>query len=329
MSTEPHIPDDATPQVKNLEFKAGLLLALLAVLVVGSGLYLLYARGVFESTQRLVLVADDSDGVVVGMDLTFSGFPIGRVRRIELADEGKAHILIDVASKDSKWLRKSSVFTLERSIVGAPKLRAFTGMLQDEPLPDGAQRDVLAGDLAAEIPRLMGTVRDLAQNLSNMTAQDAPLNATLANVQAVTDRLKGPGGGLGVLMGGDAETKKLISVLDNTNALLVRMDALAAKTDSLVARTDTQVFGPEGVMKEVRATVIQLNGVLSDTRESLKKVDAVLVEAQGVGANARAATADLGLLRADVESSLRKVDALVNEINRKWPFARDTEVKVP
>jgi phospholipid/cholesterol/gamma-HCH transport system substrate-binding protein len=34
-------------------------------------------------------------------------------------------------------------------------------------------------------------------------------------------------------------------------------------------------------------------------------------------------------LRAEVEGSLRKVDHLVNEINRKWPFARDTELKLP
>ena len=38
---------------------------------------------------------------------------------------------------------------------------------------------------------------------------------------------------------------------------------------------------------------------------------------------------DLGTLRAEVEASLRKVSALVDEINRKWPFARDTKVKLP
>ena len=27
--------------------------------------------------------------------------------------------------------------------------------------------------------------------------------------------------------------------------------------------------------------------------------------------------------------SLRKVEALVNEVNRKWPFARDTEIRLP
>ena len=55
----------------------------------------------------------------------------------------------------------------------------------------------------------------------------------------------------------------------------------------------------------------------------------MLVEAQAVGVNARAATDDLGTLRAEVESSMRKVDGLINEVNRKWPFARDTEIKLP
>ena len=108
---------------------------------------------------------------------------------------------------------------------------------------------------------------------------------------------------------------------------------LTDQQDGMAARADKQVFGSEGnndaLVPEVRATVAQLNGLLADTRTSLKKVDAVLVEAQAIGANAREATTDLGALRAEVESNLRKVESLVNEINRKWPFARDTELKLP
>jgi len=68
---------------------------------------------------------------------------------------------------------------------------------------------------------------------------------------------------------------------------------------------------------------------LKDASATLKKVDAVLVEAQAVGANARVATQDLGALRSEVDASLRKVNRLVDEINRKWPFASDTEIKLP
>jgi phospholipid/cholesterol/gamma-HCH transport system substrate-binding protein len=153
------------------------------------------------------------------------------------------------------------------------------------------------------------------ENVATITAQDAALRASLANLQALTEKLKGPHGALGAVFGNDADAQKLVAALDRTNALL--------------AKADTQVFGPEGVMKEARATIVQLNSLLAGTRESLKKVDAVLAEAQGIGANVRGATGDLGALRADVEANLRKIEGMIGELNRKWPFARDTEVKLP
>jgi phospholipid/cholesterol/gamma-HCH transport system substrate-binding protein len=82
-------------------------------------------------------------------------------------------------------------------------------------------------------------------------------------------------------------------------------------------------------MKEARTTMVQLNQLLAETRESLKKMDAVLVEAQGIGANVRGATTDLSRLRADVDANLHKVEGMIDQLNRKWPFAHDTEVKVP
>ena len=314
-------PADAAP-VPHLALKATALLVLMLALVCGAALYVMYARGVFEPTQRLVLVAEDSEGVVVGMDLTFAGFPIGRVRRIELGADGNARILVDVPQEDAHWLRVSSVFTLVRGIVGGTSLRAYSGILADPPLPDGAERKVLAGDTAAEIPRLVASARELIQNLTALTGSDSALSQSLASVQAAAERLKGPSGALGLLFGNDAEARKVLATLDRANALLERLDGLAAKAD-------TQVFGPAGVMPEAHATVVELRGLLGDARASLKKVDAVLQEAQAVGANARAATADLGTLRAEVDASLRKVEQLINDVNRKWPFARDTELKLP
>lgn len=311
--------------VAYLELKAAMLLLFTLALIVGSGLYLLYARGAFEPTQTLVLTADDSEGVVVGMDMTFSGFPIGRVRRIELAETGNARIVVDVAQKDAHWLRESSVFTLVRGVVGGTNIRAYSGILTDPPLPAGAVRPVLRGDATAEIPQLMASARELLGNLNALTAQDAALGSSLANVQALTQRLSGPGGALGVLMGNEADARKIITTLERTNTLLARLDGLAKQADR-------QVFGENGkdaLVPDLRASVGQLNALLAETRNSLKKVDAVLVEAQAIGANTREATTDLGALRADVESNLRKVESLVNEIQRKWPFARDTEIRLP
>ncbi len=329
-ATQPLVP------VRHLELKAAALLLLLLALVCAAIGYLMYARGVFEAHQRLVLVADDSEGVVVGMDLTFSGFPIGRVRAIELAADGNARIVIDVPQRDAKWLRSSSVFTLVRGLLGNTNLRAYSGQLADPPLADGAERKVLVGDASAEIPKLVAAAKDLVQNLGNLSATDGPLAASLRNVQTATDTLTGKRGGLGLLLGNEADANRLLGTLDRTNAMLAaatgllgKADALTGKVDAIAGKADAQVFGPEGLMRDTRATVQQLNAMLGEARQSLKRVDGLLAEAQGIAANARIATTDLGALRAEVDASLRKVQQLVDEINRKWPFARDTEVKLP
>jgi phospholipid/cholesterol/gamma-HCH transport system substrate-binding protein len=219
-------------------------------------------------------------------------------------------------------LRESSVFTLVRGLVGNTSIKAFSGVLTDPPLPDGAERKVLVGDTNSEIPKLIGAARDLIQNLTQLTAQESELSKSLANVQAVTEKLNGPRGVLGVMFGNDADTKKLIVAVDRANVLLARFDKLALQAD-------TQLFGAQGVIPEARAVVAQIAGALEEARASLKRVDNVLADAQVVAGNAKVATTDLGALRAEVDASLRKVEALVDEINRKWPFARDTELKLP
>lgn len=317
------------PLIPHVEFKAALVLVLALALIGGFLAYVMYARGVFASTQLLVLVADDSEGVKVGMDLTFSGFPIGRVQRIELADDGKARILIDVPSKDARWLRTSTVFTMERGLVGDTRIRAFTGVLDDPPLPDAAMRPVLRGDASAEIPSLIATMRSLLENLERMSGAESSLSASLASVRTVTERMKGRHGALAGVLGSDENASKVITALDRSNALLASVGEVSARLDRMIAKTDERVFGAAGVMDEAQKTIVQLNALLRDARDSLTKADAVLAEAQAVGANARAATTDLAALRAEVEASLRKVAHLVDEINRKWPFARDTELKLP
>lgn len=317
------------PRLENVERRAGFLLLFLLALLIASVVYLLFARGVFEPTQRVVLIADDSEGVVVGMDVTFSGFPIGRVRRIELGTDGRARILLDIPRKDAHWLRSTSVFTLTRGLVGNTALRAFSGQLSDPPLPDGAERVVLAGDAAAEIPKLMSAVRDLVANLTALTAADGALAGTLDNTRRVTQALSGPDGALGLLMGNPQDRQKVLATLTRTQQLLARLEGLTGRTDAMLGRADAQIFGPQGLTQDTKAALQQAQGLLADARQSLQRVDALLAEAHGTARQVRGATADLDVLRAEVDASLRKLDGLVNDINRLWPFKRDAEIKLP
>ena len=282
MSEQPPVP-----VIPHAEAKAAGLLLLTLLLIATFVVYVMTARGVFDENQRLVLIAENSEGVAVGADLTFSGFPIGRVVRIELGDDGKAHIHVDVPLHDARWLKTSSIFTLERGVVGGAKLRAFSGVLEDPPLEDNARRDVLIGDAASGVPELVATMHKLIGNLERLSNEQSPLSTSLDNVQQFTAALNGKHGALGALLGNEKDVARVIASLEQTRLML------------------------------------------SEARASLQKLDAALVDVKAITGNTRVATEDLDALRAEIDLNLRKVSGLVDDLNRKWPFARERELKLP
>lgn len=311
--------------VRNLYFKSILLMTLTLVLSVGALGYLLYARGVFEDKQTLILTTDDSEGVTVGMDLTFSGFPIGRVRRTELADDGTVRIVIDVPVRNAHRLRESSIFTMVRNMLGATSLKAYTSDWNDPPLPDNAVRTVLYGDASAEIPQLMASTRNLINNLTGLTSSESDLALGLKRVSALGDdlvRSAQDGGMLKILLGQGQELEQLQRALEQVNTLL-------GSVNRIVGRADAQVFGQKGLMRDTQKATRELAQLLADTRQSLKKVDAILADAKTVSGRVSDSTTDLQSLRASVESNLRQIDMLMGQIQNTWPFAKDRTITLP
>lgn len=315
--------------VENLAVKASLLLLFTVLLVLGATFYLLKSRGFFEPKQPLVLVADNAEGVVAGMDLTFAGFPIGTVRDFSLGKDGNVRIRVEVLKREAHWLRTSSVFTLVKGLLGAPQLRAYSGVLTDPVLPEGAERPVLRGDANEQISQVIGAARDVLDNLNQITASGSPLNQSMSNLQVFTRKLQSNRGALHAVLGNEADAQKLVLAIERANAVMARAEQLVGSTDRMVRNADREVFGPQGLSREARAAIAELHTGLTEARASLKRVDAVLVEAQGIGSNVRAATADLGALRGDVEANLRKIEDLINDLNRKWPFAKDRQIQLP
>jgi phospholipid/cholesterol/gamma-HCH transport system substrate-binding protein len=329
MESKPESGIAGTLLPRNLGVRVGMLIAATILIAGGFVLYVLFARGVFDDTQRVILIADNAEGVRVGMDLTFSGFPIGTVRRITLRDDGKVRISVRLPVSEAKWLRQSSVFVLDLPLVGGAKLRAYSSNLSDPPLEHRAERAVLRGDANAEIPRMIATLRSVLENVDQITDTGSSLQESLKNARTVTERMAGKQGVLGAALGSEDNAKKLLQTIDRANALLASLGGVSLKLDSVLSKTDQRLYGTGGIADETQKAVAQANAILGEVRASLKRVDGILTDAQAVAGNAKAATADLGALRAEVEASLRKVTALIDEINRKWPFERDTKIKLP
>ncbi|MGA0992922.1 MAG: MlaD family protein [Burkholderiaceae bacterium] len=313
--------------------RAKFLIGLTALLLVGAIVFILHARGAFESSQRLTLITDDSEGATVGMSLTFAGFQLGRVTRIRLGEDGNAHIEVDIPQSEAHWLKVSSVFTLERNLLGGTKLKAYSGILEDPLLPDGAVRPLLRGDATADIPKVAGTARELLENLQTLTGSNSPLVRSLEAIEVASQRLASNRGALAVLMGNTQGADQLQEAIGDLQQLIAATNekvlGLRPSSTNNSTTASASIVGPAdaptSTLESVNKTLQATEATLRKAQESLTKLDAVLDDTKAITRNARAASQDLELLRYEVEASLRTADELMRDVQRVWPLSQDPE----
>lgn len=308
--------------MNKLHFKVGVFAAASLVLAAVFIAYLLHARGFFEKTFHLQLAAASADGVAPGVPVVFSGIEIGRVTTLGLNENGGIIIHTEFLGRNAKWLKENSSFTLDKPIVGGAKIRVDSPDLSAPALPDNATMLLLTSDISKEIPALVERVKAILANVEYLTRKDGDINATLANVKTVTGRMTGEYGMLEGVLGSPEKARALTDTLDKTRALMTKLDGMAAKAD-------TWLFAEKGVADQTRDALAQIRLMLNDAQSSLKKADALMTNAVEISANVNESTQNLVQLRAEIDDAVRKANDLVNEINKKWPFARKPEVKLP
>lgn len=315
--------------MNKLHFKVGLF-AIASLLLASIFLvYLLNARGFFEDTFHLQLAAASADDVAPGVPVVFSGIEIGRVTTLGLNDSGGIIIHTEFLGRNAKWLKENSTFTLDKPIVGGAKIRVDSPDLNAPALPDNSTMLLVTSDISKEIPALVERVKAILDNVEHLTRKDGEINATLVNVKTVTGRMTGEYGMLESILGSPEKARALTDSLDKTRALITKLDGLALKMDGLASKADQWLFAQDGVAEQTRASLVQVRLMLNDAQSSLKKADALMTNAVAISADLKEGTQDIAALRTEIDDAVRKASALVNTINKKWPFARDPEVKLP
>jgi phospholipid/cholesterol/gamma-HCH transport system substrate-binding protein len=315
--------------MNKLHFKVGLF-AVVSLLLAGVFVvYLLHARGFFEGTFQLQFAAASADNVAPGVPVVFSGIEIGRVTTLGLNEEGGIIIHARFLKRNAKWLKESSTFTLDKPIVGGAKIRVDTPDLDAPALPDNATVLLLTSDISSELPALVERVKAILENVEHLTRKDGEINTTLANMQTVTGRMTGEHGMLESILGSPEKARVVTDSLEQTRALIIKLDGLALKMDGMASKADTWLFAQDGVAEQTREALTQVRLMLNDAQSSLKKADEMMTNAVAISADVKEGTQDIAALRAEIDDAVRKASALVNEINKKWPFKRDPEVKLP
>jgi len=181
----------------HLEKKVGLLfLAALAALA-AAVVFLGVEQDVFSKKYTLHFMVDRATGFSEGMPVKLSGFRIGRVKRLELAEDARVRVTLQIQQKYRKWIRDSSWARLTKEgVIGESVVEVMVGRPGDPELADGdalffaptPSIDEMLEELKEEVAPVLYQVRDLVAWIAD---PEGDVRRTVGHLEAFSSGLPG------------------------------------------------------------------------------------------------------------------------------------------
>jgi len=264
------------------------------------------------------------------LPVLLSGYKIGRVDALELGSDGRILIRIKIPHRHAKWLRKDSVFIINKPLIGDPRIVLSTGKMNSPPLSTETVKEVLvANDINETIKKLEPVVERLNRitiNIETLTENLAnpkgDVNQILRHTASLIERLAGTESLLELAVGNPDTVAAVQAALQNTEGITAEMTLILQKVDAMAAKSDESLYGKNGIFPSLRTLLLDLVGKLA-------KLDQFIIHVNNVGANVDASTKDLKVLRKDIDAAVSNINNLVKELDRKIPFKKDPQIKLP
>ncbi|OPY89996.1 MAG: hypothetical protein A4E72_00885 [Syntrophus sp. PtaU1.Bin208] len=315
---------------RNIEYKVGLFIVITSALIVTSIGYVAYKKEVFSRVDTYTLSSFSGEDLTVGMPVLLSGYKIGRVDALELGSDGRILILIKIPHRHAKWLRKDSVFIINKPLIGDPRIVLSVGKMSSPPLSTEAVKEVVvANDINETIKKLEPVVERLNRitiNIETLTANLADpkgdVNQILSHTEKLVERLSRTESLLDLAVGNPDTVSAVQGALQNTEEITTEMTRILKTVDAMAVKSDEALYGKNGIFPSLRTLLVDLVG-------KLVKLDQFIIHLNNVGANVDASTKDLSGLRREIDQTVSTLNGLVKEIDRKIPFKKDPQIKLP
>jgi phospholipid/cholesterol/gamma-HCH transport system substrate-binding protein len=315
---------------RKLEFKVGLFVLVTSALIIASVGYVAFKKDVFSRVDTYTLSSFSGEDLTEGMPVLLSGYKIGRVDVLELGSDGRILIRIKIPHRHAKWLRKDSVFIINKPLFGDPRIVLSTGKMTSPPLSTETVKEVLvANDINETIKKLEPVVERLNRitiNIETLTKNLAnpkgDVNQILRHTASLAERLAGTESLLDLAVGNPDTVAAVQAALQNTEGITNEMTLILQKVDAMAAKSDESLYGKDGIFPSLRTLLLDLVGKLA-------KLDQFIIHVNNVGANVDASTKDLKVLRKDIDATVSNINNLVKELDRKIPFKKDPQIKLP
>jgi phospholipid/cholesterol/gamma-HCH transport system substrate-binding protein len=281
--------------IKKVEFKVGLFIVITFLLIAAGLTYLAYSKGLFAKEYTYTLSSKSGEDLIEGMPILFSGIKIGKVEKLELNEQGIVLIKIKIPERHVKWLRTNSTFSLNKPLIGSPRLVVTTENLNTPAL---SSRDV----------REITTINDINETIKKVQPIIEKVDKVVANVERITANIAKKDSFIEMALGKPESVQSVHETLGKVRDILVK--------------TDDQMYGDNGAIPLIRK-------ILKDLLVKLEKINAAVDNVVKISGDAADSTKDLKLLRAEIDATVNSIGNLVNELDKKMPFKKEPEIKLP
>jgi phospholipid/cholesterol/gamma-HCH transport system substrate-binding protein len=294
---------------RNIEIKVGVFIIVSLLLIGVSVGYVAYKKDVFSKVYTFTFMSKSGDGFSEGMPLVFAGFKIGTVDTMELSEKGTVLIKIKIPERHIKWTRKSSIFILERPLIGQPRIVVYT---------DDMNSPVLSTDTTPEI-FLVDSIDEAIQKVQPLLTK---IDRILDNIVTISSNLSQKETLMEMAVGNKKSVASVNEFLQSVHTMGNRLDTILSKINTVIARTDQGLYGSDGLVVLIRTILVDIIGKLERLNKAIDDIPAV------TGQVARS-TGDLDKLRKDVDDTIYSMQEILKDIDKMIPLKKEREINVP
>lgn len=307
-------------------FKVGLFLLLSVLMIIGSVVFILIRKQVFANHVYFTLSSATGEGISEGMPLLFSGFEIGKVEKFELDDKGTVIVLIKVPDEYAGRINKSSVFTLERPLIGSSRFIVTTPNLTETPADTGYVFDTQMVDgineLIKRLQPMVEKIDEIATNLKTLTDENSHLNKTFIHFEKVAGELAQKHGLIEMMAGDKAAAAQFRESVAHLNNSLREIETLIGNANKTLLKADEKLLGDGG-------TLSKINAIVDDVNKKMIELDALVESLVKTGENIQVGTKDMDVLRKDLDAIINSVNLMVQDIRKVLPATKQSNVELP
>lgn len=278
---------------KNIELKVGIFLISVFVAVVLATVFIAYKKGLFEDYFYVTLTSKSGDSILQGVSVNFRGFEIGKISQIQLDDEAQIVLQAKIPTKYKKWVNSSSEFTLEKPLIGSPKIVVRTPDLKAEDINEVKMLKIIDG-----IDELIFRITPIVEQAEVITSNIEKITSDLAKRESI----------IAMITGDNSSSKDMVKTIRN-------LEETTRSLNKMLTDIDGSIYGEYGIIADIKEVFLQL--------------DLILVNVEKITADIANETGDVSKVKREIDIAIKNANDLLIEIESKIPFKEKKEVKLP